>query len=199
MNLPLQSFLNAVRRARVPIIYNQRVDEAFLRKIRPEVLVWGVGAQAVRPAIEGLDTVPTLTSKEYYLGGRDLPGKRILIIGGGFVGLEAAEKLAGEGREVIVVEMLPEMGAGMEGVTKAMLFERLNEFSNATLLTSTTVLCISKDTLVLKSPDGWSAKCATGGKCPPRSRFTVRAHPRPFQDAGSSNICGRRCQEALRR
>jgi thioredoxin reductase len=154
MRLPLQGLLNAVQRARIPILYDQKVDEAFLKKVHPEVLVWAVGAQAVRPAIEGLGSVPTLTSKEYYLEGRDLPGRRVLVIGGGFVGVEAAEKLGREGREVIVVEMLPEMGSGMERVSKALLFKRLKALPTVTLFTSTTVLRIGKDALVLQGPEG---------------------------------------------
>jgi 2,4-dienoyl-CoA reductase-like NADH-dependent reductase (Old Yellow Enzyme family)/thioredoxin reductase len=154
MRLPLQGLLNAVQRARIPVLYDQKVDEAFLRKVHPEVMVWAVGAQAVRPTIEGLDALPTLTSKEYYLDGRDLPGRRVLVIGGGFVGLEAAEKLAQEGREVIVVEMLPEMGGGMERVSKALLFKRLTALPKVTLFTSTTVLRIGKEALVLQMPDG---------------------------------------------
>jgi 2,4-dienoyl-CoA reductase-like NADH-dependent reductase (Old Yellow Enzyme family)/thioredoxin reductase len=153
MSLPVRGLLRAVERAHIPTVYNQSVDEAFLRKIHPEVLVWAVGAQAVRPPIEGLGTVPTLTSKEYYLDGRDLPGQRVLIIGGGFVGLEAAEKLAVEGREVVVVEMLREMGGAMESVSKAMLFKRLKDYPKVILLTSTTVLHIDKETLVLKTPE----------------------------------------------
>jgi 2,4-dienoyl-CoA reductase-like NADH-dependent reductase (Old Yellow Enzyme family)/thioredoxin reductase len=154
MKRPLQGLLKTVEQAKIPVLTNQKVDETFLRKIHPEILVWAVGAEAVRPPIDGLDTVPTITSKEYYLGGRELPGRRILVIGGGLVGVEAAEKLALEGREVIVVEMLPNMGGAREAVGKALLFKRLVVFSRVILLTSTTVLRIGKDALELQTPDG---------------------------------------------
>ena len=154
MRRPLTGLLKAVEWAEIPLLTNQSVDEAFLRKVHPEVLVWAVGAEAVRPPITGLDTVPVLTSKEYYLGGRELPGRRVLVLGGGLAGLEAAEKLALEGREVIVVEMLPEMGGGMEAVGKALLFKRLAALSRLTLLTSTTVLRIGGDALEVHTADG---------------------------------------------
>jgi 2,4-dienoyl-CoA reductase-like NADH-dependent reductase (Old Yellow Enzyme family)/thioredoxin reductase len=154
MARPLEGLLRAVRRAEVPILYNQEVDEAFLQRVHPEVLIWAVGAQAARPRIEGLDTLPVLTSKEYYLGGRELPGRKVLILGGGLVGLEAAEKLGGEGREVVVVEMLPEMGRGMETVGKALLFKRLAAMPNVTLLPSTTVQCVGREAVVLQAPEG---------------------------------------------
>ncbi|MGC8763222.1 MAG: FAD-dependent oxidoreductase [Acidobacteriota bacterium] len=154
MERPLHGLLAAVRLQEIPLLFNQTVDEAFLAKVRPEVLLWAVGAEAVRPPIDGLETVPVLTSKEYYLGGRELPGRRVLVLGGGLVGVEAAEKLALEGREVVVVEMLPEMGGGMEAVGKALLFKRLKALSRLTLLTSTTVLRIGKDALEVRTPDG---------------------------------------------
>ena len=154
MDRPLRGLLQAVRRAEVPVLYNQEVDEAFLRRVHPQVLVWAVGAQAARPRIEGLETVPVLTSKEYYLGGRELPGRRILVLGGGLVGLEAAEKLGEEGREVVVVEMLAEMGGAMEPVGKALLLKRLRALSNVTLLPSTTVQCVGREAVVLQTPEG---------------------------------------------
>jgi 2,4-dienoyl-CoA reductase-like NADH-dependent reductase (Old Yellow Enzyme family)/thioredoxin reductase len=154
MKRPLQGLLRAVERAEISVRYNQRVDEAFLRKVQPEILVWAVGAEAVRPPIAGLDTLPALTSKEYYLDGRELPGRRVLVLGGGLVGLEAAEKLALEGRDVVVVEMLPGMGGTMEAVGKALLFKRLAGLSRVTLLTSTTVRRIGKDALEVQTPDG---------------------------------------------
>jgi len=154
MERPLRGLLAAVRLQEIPLLFNQPVDEAFLAKVRPEVLVWAVGAGAVRPPIEGLDSVPALTSKELYLDGKELPGRRVLVLGGGLVGVEAAEKLALEGREVVVVEMLPEMGRGMEAVGKALLFKRLAALPKVTLLTSTTVRRIGPDALELEKPDG---------------------------------------------
>ncbi|MGC8763310.1 MAG: FAD-dependent oxidoreductase [Acidobacteriota bacterium] len=154
MERPLRGLLSRVRHMEIPILFNQPVDEAFLERVCPEVLVWAVGAEAVKPPVPGLDTVPCLTSKEYYLEGKELPGRRVLVLGGGLVGVEAAEKLALEGREVVVVEMLPEMGRGMEAVGKALLFKRLAALPKVTLLTSATVRRISGSALEVETPEG---------------------------------------------
>jgi len=154
MERPLAGLLAQVRSHEIPVLYNQVVDEAFLEKVHPEVLVWAVGAEAVKPPIPGLDAVPCLTSKEYYLQGQELPGHRVLVVGGGLVGVEAAEKLALEGREVVVVEMLPEMGRGMEGVGKALLFKRLSAMPKVSLLTSTTIRRIGAEALEVETPEG---------------------------------------------
>ena len=154
MAKPLEGFLGAVRRAKIPVIFNQKVDESFLGRVRPDVLIWAVGAEPSRPPIEGLDSLPVRTSKEYYLDGLDLPGRRILVLGGGLVGLEAAEKLGREGREVIVVEMLPETGGTMEPVGKALLLKRLKAISGVEILTSTTVERIGNEGVSLGTPGG---------------------------------------------
>jgi pyruvate/2-oxoglutarate dehydrogenase complex dihydrolipoamide dehydrogenase (E3) component len=48
-----------------------------------------------------------------------------LVVGGGLVGLELAEHLAAEGREVVVVELLDDVARDMEPVTRAMTLKRL--------------------------------------------------------------------------
>lgn len=154
MQRPLEGLLAAVKRAGIPVMTGRSVDRAFLQKVHPEVLVWAVGGEAVRPPIPGLDEVVCLTSREYYVEERPLPGRRVLIVGGGLVGVEAAEKLALEGREVVVVEMLAEMAANVEAIGKALLMSRLAALSGVTLLTSTTVVRIGPDALVVQTPTG---------------------------------------------
>ena len=75
-------------------MHNQPVDEAFLGRVHPEVLIWAAGSLQLVPPIGGLEHTPKLTSLEFYLEGRRLPGKRVMVLGGGMVGVEAAEKLA---------------------------------------------------------------------------------------------------------
>ena len=154
MRRPLEGLLAAVTRARIPVMTDRVVDRAFLEKVHPEVLVWAVGGEVVKPTIPGLDRVPCVTSQEYYVEERPLPGRRVLIVGGGLVGLEAAERLALQGREVVVVEMLAEMAANMEPVGRALLLRRLEESPKVTLLVSSTVVAIGRDALVLQTPAG---------------------------------------------
>lgn len=78
----------------------------------------------------------------------------MLVLGGGLVGVELAEKLGLEGKDVLVVEMLPELAAGMEAVSKALTLERLGRLAKVTLLTSTTVRRVGRDALVLDAPAG---------------------------------------------
>ncbi len=154
MERPLRGLIRAAERAEIPILFGQTVDEAFVRKVNPEVLVWAAGGEAVRPAIEGSGGLPVLTSQEFYLGGRELPGERVLVVGGGMVGLEAAEKLALEGREVLVVEMLSELSSDMDLLNRMLLLKRLGALPAVTLMTDTTVVRIDDRAVTLQTSDG---------------------------------------------
>ena len=73
-------------------------------------LVLSPGARAIRPAIPGLDSprVHTLRSVEDAVGLETLVttgAHRAVVLGAGFIGLEAAEALAARGLDVTVVEL----------------------------------------------------------------------------------------------
>jgi pyruvate/2-oxoglutarate dehydrogenase complex dihydrolipoamide dehydrogenase (E3) component len=152
---PLRALLAAANRADVTIHLNQPANADVVDRLRPDTGVWAAGAEAIRLAIDGLDTVPTLTSIDYYLEGRPLPGSRVLIVGGGLVGIETAERLALEGREVVVVELLPEVGGGMEAVSKNLLTQRIEKLHSVTVLTSTTLRRIGPDGIEVETPQGF--------------------------------------------
>jgi len=154
MERPFKGLLKRVEREEIPLLRNQRVDEAFLKKIHPEVLIWAAGSVQHVPPIGGLEKVSKLSSLEYYLEGKRLPGKRVMVLGGGMVGVEAAEKLALEGCSVTVVEMLPELAKDMEMVSRNLILKRLEANPVVTLLVNTTVASFEEKEAVLKTPEG---------------------------------------------
>lgn len=77
-----------------------------------DALVLSPGASALRPPLPGLDSprVRTLRTVEDAVALRDevLAGaQRAVVLGAGFIGVEAAEALARQGLEVTVVELAP--------------------------------------------------------------------------------------------
>ena len=72
----------------------------------PDAVVLAVGATPSVPPVPGaeraIDCVTALT-------GAALPGRRIVVVGGGLVGCETALGYAQEGKEVTVVEALPDI------------------------------------------------------------------------------------------
>ncbi len=80
-----------------------------------DALVLAPGAGAIVPALEGLPadnvfTLKTVPDADLVRGWIERRGpKRAVVIGAGFIGLEAAEALKKRGLEVTIVEMLPQV------------------------------------------------------------------------------------------
>ena len=80
-------------------------------------------------AVPAVPPIPGLTQYEWaeIVEEGHLPhGERILVIGGGLIGLEVANGLVGAGNQVIIVEMLAEVARGMEAMEKALTLKSLS-------------------------------------------------------------------------
>ncbi len=95
-----------------------------LKEVKYDGIIMATGAVPAVPPIKGLKT--------YYwtefLDDNQLPkNERVLVIGGGLIGLEVASKLVDGNNRVIIVEMLDEIARGMEMIEKAMTVKKLKE------------------------------------------------------------------------
>jgi pyruvate/2-oxoglutarate dehydrogenase complex dihydrolipoamide dehydrogenase (E3) component len=70
-------------------------------------------------------------------------GERVLVLGGGLVGIEMAELLAVQGSGVVVVELLEDVARDMEPVTRRMTLARIAELP-VTVHTATRLLEIDR-------------------------------------------------------
>ena len=78
---------------------------------------------------------------------QNVKGKRIVVIGGGLVGCETGEKLAGD-NDVTMVEMMPAFARDMEGKGRKVLLRELQE-KGVNMLPSTAFVKISGDCVYL--------------------------------------------------
>ncbi|WP_276739200.1 FAD-dependent oxidoreductase [Actinomyces bouchesdurhonensis] len=85
-------------------VTNTKTGEAYT--ISYDYLILTPGAFAARPPIDGLDSarVHTLRTVDDALALRETPGTRALVLGAGFIGIEAAEALTHRGFETHLVE-----------------------------------------------------------------------------------------------
>ena len=82
---------------------------------RYDALVLAPGAAPIRPPIPGIDlpgvfslrTIPDSRQIREQIAGRK--AKRVVVVGGGFIGLEMTENLVRRGLSVTIVEMLPQV------------------------------------------------------------------------------------------
>lgn len=85
-------------------VTNTKTGEAYT--LSYDYLILTPGAVAARPPIDGLDSprVHTLRTVDDALALRETPGTRALVLGAGFIGIEAAEALTHRGFETHLVE-----------------------------------------------------------------------------------------------
>lgn len=109
----------------------REVDSAFIKKLKPDVVIVATGGELAVPAIKGIDHKQVITTpalhrmvKPYlrFFGPKALTlptklwvpfGKHVVIIGGGLHGCEIAEFLLKRGRKVTIVDTAEDVGEGM--------------------------------------------------------------------------------------
>ena len=101
----------------VEIHLNTKVDAEVLRACDPDEVIIAIGAEPFIPAINGVGE-SYVTDAHTVLRNRTKLDGKIVVIGGGLVGLEAAEYLKTPENQVTVVEMLEEVGKDLGDMRK---------------------------------------------------------------------------------
>lgn len=118
----------------------------------PDVVIIATGVEPIIPDIKGLKNIPYFSALEILENNKDL-GERVLVIGGGLIGMETSEYLAAKGKNITVVEVLPEVAGDMELLAKNLMMKRLKNLT-ITILTDSTVSAFTPDGVEIKTPDG---------------------------------------------
>lgn len=114
-----QDEANFVRMAGIDTRLNTRVDAAFIEEMKPDEVVIATGAGPLLIPIPGA-TLPHVSNAHQVLAGEVQPKGRVVIIGGGIVGVEVAEYLISLGLECKIIEMKNEVASDL-GVYRKML------------------------------------------------------------------------------
>ncbi len=137
-----------VEAAGVEIRYGTRVTPALVDLIAPDVVVDATGAVPIHPSIPGGDRENVTDAIEVLTGRAHVHGAAV-IVGGGLVGLEAAEYLAERGVPVTVVEMADEVGADLGQLRRICVMEALADEA-VEQLTGTTVVAVKTGVVVVE-------------------------------------------------
>jgi len=144
---------NQLSKLGVKVIKGRRADTMLLEELKPEVIIIATSSKPLIPKIPGVENA--VTADDVLLGKVQV-GQRIVIVGGGLVGIEMALYLAERGKNVTVVEALPEIARDLEPISKIALTrprgpwpEGLLWKHNITVLTSSPVVEIKRDGVVV--------------------------------------------------
>jgi 2,4-dienoyl-CoA reductase-like NADH-dependent reductase (Old Yellow Enzyme family)/thioredoxin reductase len=127
---------------------NTEVSVETFKKEKFDAIIVATGAKPFIPPIKGLENY--ITGFDFFEG-KKVTGEKVLIIGGGLIGLEVAEALVKEGKKVTVVEALDSIGRGME-IVASKLFQK-NYAPKIDVYTNTLVKEV-KDKEVIVEKDG---------------------------------------------
>jgi 2,4-dienoyl-CoA reductase-like NADH-dependent reductase (Old Yellow Enzyme family)/thioredoxin reductase len=136
---------------RVDVRLNTRFHPDMLKAIEADALVLATGARELVPEIPGIEGDLVVTALEV-LRGEAPVGRKVVVIGGGLIGVETAEFLADRGREVTVVEMRRHLAEDVGPSMRWSLLGRLRTKIRA--LTDATVVAVQTGALAVRGKDG---------------------------------------------
>jgi 2,4-dienoyl-CoA reductase-like NADH-dependent reductase (Old Yellow Enzyme family)/thioredoxin reductase len=123
-----------------------------IRATNPDVVIEAAGAEPISVSIS-TDFPDRVLSAWDVIGGKQVPGHRVLILGGGMVGLETADLLAKQGKNVVVIELLEQVGQTVTPTARAILLSRL-ERQRVEIITGVVLEHWAADGVVLRRRDG---------------------------------------------
>ncbi|MFH1756907.1 MAG: FAD-dependent oxidoreductase [Pseudomonadota bacterium] len=138
-------FLREVERLGVKVRYG-KIDKKTIAKLSPDFIVVAVGGKPMELEGYGFKDGKVISAWEV-LSGQKPVGKRVMIIGGGQVGLETADFLLNQGKEIIILEMLKRLGQDMSPRARKMVLERLSQIG-VEILTETKAMLVKEDGVV---------------------------------------------------
>ncbi len=117
---------NQLKKYNVNVHFNTELTVQIVEKGAPDAVIVATGGEPIVPDIPGKDKPNVVDANDVLLGNVNV-GHRVIVIGGGMVGSETADHLANHGKEVTIVEMLPEIAKDEEAAVRYFLMKDLQD------------------------------------------------------------------------
>ena len=134
-----------------------------IRKFHPNLIVSSTGSAPLLPPIKGLhDRIDKEGSKVASILGminhindypEDMTGKKVVVVGGGAVGLDVVEFFAARNAEISIVEMMDQIGRDLDPVTKNDMKDQMKKHHVAQL-TKTALQEVKDSSFLVKDAEG---------------------------------------------
>ena len=143
---------------------NTETNVELIKKFKPNIIVNATGSVPLVPPIKGLKenleagNVSTIFDMINNVNDGKYPddvcnGKKVVVIGGGSVGLDVIEYFAPRGAECTIVDMLPQIGMLADPITKCSMRETHDKYGVKEYV-NTALQEVKKNSFVVKLPNG---------------------------------------------
>ncbi|RMF20853.1 MAG: FAD-dependent oxidoreductase [Deltaproteobacteria bacterium] len=140
---PLIDYLvRQVERTGVRVELGKTATVEEIRQRRDDVVLIATGSRFAMPPVEGVDLPHVINTVELYTGNKTV-GDRVLVVGGGLCGCEAAAYLAELGKQVTVIEMARDILPEGKTVNTRLAIRALIEKSGVAVRTSTKLVAVT--------------------------------------------------------
>jgi len=146
-----QFLLNRLKSTDVEVITGEKATPSLIKRYNPDALICALGSHPLSLGIPGLEATPTATAWEVITGDGELQ-EPFLVLGAGLVGCEASDLLSEQGKEVSLVEVLPEMATGGDADTKTYFTMRFQK-NGVRVYTDAELKRIEGETAVIQRGD----------------------------------------------
>lgn len=136
----------------VDIRLNTEADAETVKALNPDKVILATGAVPTQIPLNVRDNLPVVNAFDVLSGKKTLKGK-VLVIGGGMVGLETAEYAASLNHSTAIVEMLNAVGNGLTGAHLQFILQNL-ETHHVEIYTQTGVKSLGKDGIICTKKNG---------------------------------------------
>ena len=128
---------------------NTEVKENMLEPGAADVVILAIGGEKTVPAIPGVDEALVCDAWQV-LSGQVAPGKNVVVVGGGLIGMETADYLADKGSQITLVEMLENSPVTKASTHGYFLHRRLRD-ANCQFLFNAELKEIRSDAITISS------------------------------------------------
>ncbi|MEN6474516.1 MAG: FAD-dependent oxidoreductase [Syntrophaceae bacterium] len=149
INWCFTDLLHAAQKNGAEIRFKTTATREVVQALNPYAVIVATGGEAIRPPIEGVQLPHVATCTEVLSGSVKVSGKRVAVIGAGLTGLETAEKLAEDGNQILMVEMLGKVGQDALPQSVDDVMSRLKGY-NPTIITGHKLVEIKPGSIMLE-------------------------------------------------
>jgi 2,4-dienoyl-CoA reductase-like NADH-dependent reductase (Old Yellow Enzyme family)/thioredoxin reductase len=105
-------YRHELERLRVDVNLRKKVDKSLIHDLKPDLICVATGSTPTVPSIPGIRGKNVFLATDALAGRAEL-GERLVILGGGEIGLETGFHFAEQGKHVAIVEQMKRVGTEM--------------------------------------------------------------------------------------